>query len=61
MDDLIATLELVMDATSAGELDAKIEHASRSLRAGFAKKEVALWHDDSVSRAGAREFLGGAT
>lgn len=39
MDDLVATLEIIKEAVNAGELDAQIEHASGSLRAGFAKKK----------------------
>lgn len=39
MDDLVAALEAVKDAVLAGELDAHIEQASGSLRAGFAKKK----------------------
>lgn len=39
MDDLIATLEIIMEAVRAGELDAQIEQASGALRAGFAKKK----------------------
>jgi hypothetical protein len=41
MDDLIATLEVVKQAAHAGELDAQIEQASSSLRAGFGKKKGA--------------------
>lgn len=39
MEDLVATLEVIKAAVSAGELDAQIEQASGSLRAGFAKKK----------------------
>ncbi len=39
MDDLIAALEAVKDAVTAGELDPQIEQASGALRAGFAKKK----------------------
>ncbi len=39
MDGLIAALEAVKEAVQAGELDAQIEQASGSLRAGFAKKK----------------------
>jgi hypothetical protein len=39
MDDLVATLEVIKGAVHAGELDAQIEQASGSLRAGFAKKK----------------------
>ena len=39
MGDLIAALEAVKEAVVAGELDAHIEQASGSLRAGFAKKK----------------------
>lgn len=39
MGDLIAALEAVKEAVAAGELDAHIEQASGSLRAGFAKKK----------------------
>ena len=39
MDDLVVTLELIKSAVQAGELDAQIELASGSLRAGFAKKK----------------------
>ncbi len=39
MDDLIATLEIIKEAVSAGELDAQIEQVSGALRAGFAKKK----------------------
>ena len=39
MDDLIATLEVIKQAAHAGELDAQIEQASSSLRAGFGKKK----------------------
>ena len=38
MDDLIATLEVIKQAAHAGELDAQIDAASSSLRAGFKKK-----------------------
>ncbi len=41
MDDLIATLEVIRQAAHAGELDAQIEQASSSLRAGFSKKKGA--------------------
>jgi N12 class adenine-specific DNA methylase len=39
MDELVAALGAVKDAVHAGELDAQIEQASGSLRAGFAKKK----------------------
>ena len=39
MEELIAALEAVKDAVTAGELDAQIEATSGSLRAGFAKKK----------------------
>ena len=39
MDDLIATLEVIKQAAHAGELDAQIEAASSSLRAGFGEKK----------------------
>jgi len=39
MDDLIATLEVIKQAAHDGELDAQIDQASSSLRAGFAKKK----------------------
>jgi hypothetical protein len=39
MDDVIAALEAVKEAVTAGELDAQIEQASGALRAGFAKKK----------------------
>jgi hypothetical protein len=39
MDDLVATLEVIKGAVQAGELDAQIEQASGSLRAGFSKKK----------------------
>jgi hypothetical protein len=39
MADLVAALEAVKEAVVAGELDAQIEQASGSLRAGFAKKK----------------------
>jgi hypothetical protein len=39
MDDLVAALEAVKEAVTAGELDAQIEQASGALRAGFAKKK----------------------
>ena len=39
MDDLIATLEVIKTAVAAGELDAQIEQASSTLRAGFKKKK----------------------
>jgi len=39
MDELIAALEAIKDAVAAGELDAQIDAASGSLRAGFAKKK----------------------
>ena len=39
MDDLVVTLELIKVAVLAGELDAQIDQASGSLRAGFAKKK----------------------
>jgi hypothetical protein len=39
MDDLVATLEVIKGAVHAGELDAQIEQASGSLRAGFSKKK----------------------
>jgi hypothetical protein len=38
MDDLIAALEAVKEAVTAGELDAQIEQASGALRAGFTRK-----------------------
>ncbi|MGY0194616.1 DUF6641 family protein [Leptothrix sp. BB-4] len=39
MAELIEALEAVKEAVTAGELDAQIEQASGSLRAGFAKKK----------------------
>lgn len=39
MDELVAALETVKEATHAGELDAQIEQASGALRAGFCKKK----------------------
>lgn len=39
MEDLVAALEAVKEAVTAGELDAQIEQASGALRAGFAKKK----------------------
>ena len=39
MADLVVTLEVIKGAVHAGELDAQIEQASGSLRAGFAKKK----------------------
>ena len=36
-DDLLSTLELVKQAAITGELDAQIEAASKSLKAGFEK------------------------
>jgi len=39
MDELVAALGAVKDAVHAGELDAQIEQASGSLRAGFTKKD----------------------
>ncbi len=39
MDELIATLEVIKTAVAAGELDAQIEQASSTLRAGFKKKK----------------------
>jgi hypothetical protein len=39
MEELIAALEAVKEAVTAGELDAQIEQASGALRAGFAKKK----------------------
>lgn len=39
MGDLIPAFEAVKEAVKAGELDAQIEQASGSLRAGFAKKK----------------------
>lgn len=39
MDELIAALEAVKEAVTAGELDAQIEQASGALRAGFSKKK----------------------
>lgn len=36
-DELLATLELIKQATIAGELDAQIDAASKSLKAGFEK------------------------
>jgi len=41
MDELIATLELIKAAVSAGELDSQIETACGALRAGFSKKKKA--------------------
>ena len=38
MAELVATLEIIADAVQEGELDAQIEQASVSLRAGFSKK-----------------------
>lgn len=38
MGDLVAALESVKEAVAAGELDAHIEQACGSLRAGFSKK-----------------------
>jgi hypothetical protein len=38
MSDLIPTLDIIKAAVAAGELDAQIDTASGSLRAGFAKK-----------------------
>ena len=37
MDDLVATLEVIKAAVTAGQLDAQIEQASSTLRAGFKK------------------------
>lgn len=39
MEDLVAALEAVKEAVTAGELDAQIEQASGALRDGFAKKK----------------------
>ena len=39
MDKLIATLEVIKTAVAAGELDAQIEQASSTMRAGFKKKK----------------------
>ena len=39
MDELVAALGAVKEAVHAGELDAQIEQASGSLRAGFVKKK----------------------
>lgn len=39
MVDLVAALEAVKDAVVAGELDAQIEQASNTLRAGFSKSK----------------------
>jgi hypothetical protein len=39
MGDLVAVLTAVKEAVVGGELDAQIEQASGSLRAGFAKKK----------------------
>ena len=39
MDDLVAALEAVKEAVTAGELDAQIEQASGALRDGFAKRK----------------------
>lgn len=39
MEDLVVALQAVKEAVVAGELDDHIEHASGSLRAGFAKKK----------------------
>jgi hypothetical protein len=39
MEELVSALEAVKEAVVAGELDAQIEQASGSLRAGFAKKK----------------------
>ena len=41
MADLIATLEVIKTAVTAGELDAQIEQASNTLRAGFKKGKKA--------------------
>lgn len=41
MDDLIATLEVIKTAVTAGELDEQIDQASRTLRAGFKKGKKA--------------------
>jgi hypothetical protein len=38
MAEIVAALETVKDAVQAGELDAQMEVASQSLRAGFARK-----------------------
>jgi len=40
MDELLATLEIIKQAAHAGELDAQIDQASNSLRAGFGKKKA---------------------
>ena len=37
MADLVATLEIIKTAVTAGELDEQIDQASRTLRAGFKK------------------------
>lgn len=39
MADLVATLEVIKQAAHSGELDAQIDQASSSLRAGFGKKK----------------------
>jgi hypothetical protein len=39
MDDLIAAVEAVKEAVTAGELDAQIEQANGALPAVFAKKK----------------------
>ena len=39
MAELVETLQVIRDATLAGELDAQIEQASVALRAGFVKKK----------------------
>lgn len=41
MDDLIVALEVIKEAVHVGELDAQIDQASGSLRAGFGKKKAA--------------------
>ena len=39
MDELIAAMQVIKEAVTTGELDAQIEQASGTLRAGFAKKK----------------------
>ena len=39
MSELVAALDALKEGVLAGELDAQIEQASGSLRAGFAKKK----------------------
>jgi hypothetical protein len=41
MAELVETLEIIKQAAQAGELDAQIDSASNSLRAGFGKKKAA--------------------